>query len=38
MEYIKSILKIFLQGILFAVCGVVFFTIVIGLICTILGL
>jgi len=38
MKYIKSILKIFLQGILFAVCGVVFFTIIIGLVCTILGL
>ena len=38
MGYIKSILKMFLQGILFAVCGVVFFTIIIGLICTILGL
>jgi len=38
MKYIKSILKILLQGILFAVCGIVFFTIIIGLICTILGL
>ena len=38
MNYIKSMVKLFAQGMLFAICEVVFFTIIIGLVCTILGL
>jgi len=38
MNYIKSMVKLFAQGIIFAICGVVFFTIILGAICTLLGL
>lgn len=38
MDGIKLALKLLAQGMLFAICGVVFFTIIIGLVCTILGL
>jgi hypothetical protein len=38
MDGIKLALKLLTQGILFALCGIVFFTIIIGLVCTILGL
>ena len=38
MDGIKLALKLLAQGILFALCGIVFFTIIIGLVCTILGL
>jgi hypothetical protein len=38
MDGIKLAVKLLAQGIIIAVCGVVFFTIIIGLVCTILGL
>ena len=38
MDGIKLALKLLAQGMLFALCGIVFFTIIIGLVCTILGL
>ena len=38
MDGIKSALKLLAQGMLFAICGIVFFTIILGAICTLLGL
>lgn len=38
MDGIKNIARLLLHGLLFAVCGVAFFYIIIGAICTLLGL
>ena len=38
MDGIKLAVKLLAQGIIIAVCGVIFFTIILGAICTLLGL
>jgi len=38
MDGIKLALKLLAHGIIVAVCGVIFFTIILGAICTLLGL